>query len=1062
MAETNKPAVKVLESLQEHIKELSCLFEIEEFLSDPEDSLENIFKGIVLTLPSGMQYVDYCFARIIYENVIYDVDNKMPTNWLFTSPIKVRENTVGTLEVYYTKQMPSENQGPFLENEVKLIQTVAERIGHFILHQHLKTLIQDWHSAKKELRRKGEWRILIEMLRKTDRDLFLRIARKMMNHLCWRGVVEADKILGDVADTDTVHLDADGHNQPTLRNSIDIETLSAEIFKVASSHIPEKEIFESVQKWMQEDKASFLVRTLINLESSLGDVSDAVRRFHHLQLDTIELPDATRKGLKVSLVRRFLSDQLEFIKIAKDFVEIKDFIELIPRLIHPERSHGKLGGKSAGLFLAARVLRNESVRYPELNDIKIPRTFHITSDGLHSFMHHNNLEDVTEQKYKDIEQARLEYPHILHLFKSSHFPPDIVQGVSMALDEFGEVPLIVRSSSLLEDRLGSAFSGKYSSLFLANRGPKSARLEAILDAIAEVYASTFGSDPIEYRAERGLLDFHEEMGILIQEVVGTKVGKYFMPTFAGVAFNNNEFRWSPRIKREDGLVRIVPGLGTRAVDRLSDDFSMLVAPGQPNLRVNVSVDEVIRYSCKMMDVINLENGKFETINAGEFLKKHGAELPGVEKVVSVIKDDHVKSTSLFNLDFEEDDMVVNFEGLIHKGKFIPRMKRIMEVLQENIESPVDIEFASDGHNFFLLQCRPQSYTQGGTPTPIPKDIPENAILFSASKYISNGQVPDITHIVYVDPDKYNAIEDLKNMKEIGRVVGHLNKLLPKRKFILMGPGRWGSRGDIKLGVNVTYSDINNTAMLIEIARKKGNYVPDLSFGTHFFQDLVEASIRYLPLYPDETDNHFNEHFLLHSKNILSEVLPEYAHLEDTIRVIDVNESTNGKILRVYMNADIDSAVSVLSLPSGEKVSEAPKLNVLRDDSSNEDHWRWRYRIAERIAAEIDADRFGVKNFYLFGSSKNATATAVSDIDIMLHVDSTPEQCRDMQTWLDGWSTALDEMNFLRTGFKSEGLLDIHIITDADIARQHSYAKRIDAVTDAAKKMPLPRKTRKDL
>ncbi len=173
-----------------------------------------------------------------------------------------------------------------------------------------------------------------------------------------------------------------------------------------------------------------------------------------------------------------------------------------------------------------------------------------------------------------------------------------MHGLSAALDDFAGVPVIVRSSSLLEDRVGSAFSGKYKSLFLANQGTKKERLAALLDAVAEIYASMFGPDPIEYRQERGLLDFDEQMGILIQEVVGTRNGKYFFPAFAGVAFSKNEFRWSPRITRDDGLVRLVPGLGTRAVDRTSDDYPVLIVPGQPELRVNVAVDEIIRYSPK--------------------------------------------------------------------------------------------------------------------------------------------------------------------------------------------------------------------------------------------------------------------------------------------------------------------------------------------------------------------------------------------------------------------------------------------------------------------------------
>ena len=134
-----------------------------------------------------------------------------------------------------------------------------------------------------------------------------------------------------------------------------------------------------------------------------------------------------------------------------------------------------------------------------------------------------------------------------------------------------------------------------------------------MDAIAEVYASIFGPDPIEYRAERGLLDLHEEMGILVQEVVGQAVGKYFLPACSGVAFSNNEFRWSARISRSDGLIRMVPGLGTRAVDRVADDYPVLIAPGQPSLRANVTVEEVLRYSPRRVDVINLETNSFETV-----------------------------------------------------------------------------------------------------------------------------------------------------------------------------------------------------------------------------------------------------------------------------------------------------------------------------------------------------------------------------------------------------------------------------------------------------------------
>jgi hypothetical protein len=443
------------------------------------------------------------------------------------------------------------------------------------------------------------------------------------------------------------------------------------------------------------------------------------------------------------------------------------------------------------------------------------------------------------------------------------------------LDDFADRPIIVRSSSLLEDRLGAAFSGKYKSLFLANSGDKQHRLAELLDAIAEVYASTFGPDPIEYRAERGLIDAYEEMGIMIQEVVGTDMGQWFLPAFAGVAFSRNEFRWSARIRREDGLVRIVPGLGTRAVDRLKDDYPVLLAPGQPGLRVNVSPEEVLRYSPKKVDVINRASGTFETIDIEGLLRAHGNDYPRAAQILSTLEDGHLRRPVGTNLDFEKDHFVVTFEGLAAETPFMLEIKEVLETLEREMGTPVDIEFASDGEALYLLQCRPQSSPGDATPSPIPRDLPRDRVLFTANQFISNGRVPDLTHVVYVDPAGYSSLPDLESLRTVGRAVGKLNKLLPKRQFALLGPGRWGSRGDIRLGVNVGYADINNTALLVEIARKKGNYLPDLSFGTHFFQDLVEASIRYLPLYPDDAGVVFDERFLIRSENILATLLPEY-------------------------------------------------------------------------------------------------------------------------------------------------------------------------------------------
>ena len=284
--------------------------------------------------------------------------------------------------------------------------------------------------------------------------------------------------------------------------------------------------------------------------------------------------------------------------------------------------------------------------------------------------------------------------------------------------------------------------------------------------------------------------------------------------------------------------------------------------------------------------------------------------------------------------------------------------------------------------------------------------------------------------------------------------------MPKRRFILMGPGRWGSRGDIKMGVQVSYSDINNTAALIEIARKKSNYMPELSFGTHFFQDLVESNIRYLPLYPDNKDIIFNSRFLKRSKNMLAELLPDFAALEEVIKVIDVRQNSGGRVLNITMNADLEEALGYLTHFSGQtqpSFSEAAYMEKQLQperDRYDDRFWRWRFYMAQRLAERLDPNCFGVKGVYLIGSTNNGTAGPGSDIDLVIHFGGQDKQRQELQQWLEGWSLCLSEMNYLKTGYTSEGMLDVHLVSDEDIANKSSFAAKIGSLTDPAHRLKL--------
>lgn len=525
------------------------------------------------------------------------------------------------------------------------------------------------------------------------------------------------------------------------------------------------------------------------------------------------------------------------------------------------------------------------------------------------FIHHNALEEITSLKYLETEGIKAGFPFLQQLFKNSYFPPELIEQLSKILDEVGEKPIIVRSSSLLEDSFGAAFSGKYKSLFLANQGTRKQKLDALLDAISEIYASVFSPDPIIYRKERGLLDFNEEMAILIQEVVGRQIGDFYFPLYAGVAFGYNEFRWSERIEKKDGMARIVFGLGTRAVDRVGDDYPILVSPGKPNLKVNVHPDDIIRYSQRKMDLINLKKGTLETVEAEEIIKNYGNQIPNISNVLSVFDGTSLKVPFGALFDPEKSDSYITFQGLFEKTDFLNVIYEILKTLECALGYPPDVEFACDGDDIYFLQCRPQAVASKEEVVSIPQKFDKERILFYSNRFITSGLIKGLEWIVYVSPEGYDAIQDPASIKEITMIISHINHILPRRKFILIGPGRWGSRGDIKLGVPVKYSDINNTAMLIELSFSKGDYTPELSFGTHFFQDLVEADIRYLPIF-QENNSILNTEIFIKKENELKNLLERFSEYEDVVKVYKTSNIVEGTTLSVYMDGREDKAIAL--------------------------------------------------------------------------------------------------------------------------------------------------------
>lgn len=612
----------------------------------------------------------------------------------------------------------------------------------------------------------------------------------------------------------------------------------------------------------------------------------------------------------VVLIRTMISDQLPYVNIAKRWFTIPDLSEIRLHKI----GAGRIGGKAAGMLLAHRILIEE---LPEelLSCVKKPEYYFIGSNEMYSFFTMNDLEKWNDQKYKDEERMRADYPLILKEFSNSQFPSDIIKKLQDILDQVGNKPLIVRSSSLLEDSFGNSFAGKYESYFLANRGDEKENLAALTNAIAKVYASTLNPDALLYRRNKGLQDYDERMAILIMVVEGNSFRKYFLPDASGVAFSRNLYRWAPQIRREDGFVRLVWGLGTRAVDRVDNDYPRLIALSHPLLRPTPDQRTMARCSQRFVDLLDLEENSFKTEQIHDVLD---ADYPSLRYIAQVNDEGYFSSLRSRLMEKDKSKLVLTFEDLLRRTPFAERMRQFLKILERSYEHPVDLEFTLDidvdkegkpALHFTFLQCRPQSHLSKGKETHIPGHLPKRDIILQTRFMVPQGVVNNISHILFVPPAEYFKLQ-MNERFELARIIGKVNKKLKDKISIFIGPGRWGStNGD--LGIPVGYGDIYNTHALVELSGKDIGAAPEPSLGTHFFQDLLEAHIYPLAIILDDPQSVFQPSFFYHAPNTLADLIPADDTLKERLRVIEVKKYRKNHSLRLVMNEEHGTAIGYL-------------------------------------------------------------------------------------------------------------------------------------------------------
>jgi hypothetical protein len=618
------------------------------------------------------------------------------------------------------------------------------------------------------------------------------------------------------------------------------------------------------------------------------------------------------RALKNELTRFILGDQAAFSELTQKHITLDDLVAVRERLI----GTGRIGGKAAGMLLARRILRDWRGDVDFAAVLEPHDSFYIGSDVFFTFLVNNGLFELRIQLTRSCSLSRQSFDEVEQHFLDGQFPPEIMEQFRNMLDYFGQAPIIVRSSSLMEDSLGNAFAGKYRSEFCANQGSPEERLKAFTHAVKLVYASAVNPDAMAYRQHQGLSESDEQMAILVQRVSGMPYKQYFFPSVAGVGFSRNMYAWSSRIDPNRGMLRMVFGLGTRAVNRPEGDYTRMLALSHPDLRPEIG-DRIARYSQHNVDVLDLGQNILSTLGLAELLGPD-FEYPGIENLASVVSDGMVRDLSGMLASAPAGNIVITFDSLIKHTPFIKTMDRMLDVLEQAYGHPVDIEFTAyvnpaGNVRINLLQCRSLRLPGGSASAEIPRDLPEDKILFQSSQFLGGGTVSGARYLLYVDPEEYGGPipEDMK--RQLGRVIGRLNHLplIADEKVILIGPGRWGS-ANLELGINVGYSDISNIAVLTEVADEKAGRIPELSYGTHFFQDLVESQIIYVAVYPQQKDSYFNREFFTRAPNILNRVLPDANNFSALLRLIDVPEVTGGLLAQLAADSASRKAVCYLA------------------------------------------------------------------------------------------------------------------------------------------------------
>ncbi|MBR4542657.1 MAG: phosphoenolpyruvate synthase [Lachnospiraceae bacterium] len=584
-------------------------------------------------------------------------------------------------------------------------------------------------------------------------------------------------------------------------------------------------------------------------------------------------------------------------KLIKANFKPEDYFEIHSRMV----GTGMIGGKACGMLLSRKIVENN--RPDIFPRIEPHDSFYIGSDVFYAFIVDNGFWDLRIRQRTEEGFFKLADEFAEKLMEGK-FSGRIENEFRRILDYYGSDPFICRSSSILEDGFGNAFAGKYESVFCGNMGTPEERLEEFENAIKEVYASTMNEAALDYRKRRGLEKRDEQMSILVQRVSGSRYDGFFMPCAAGVGYSMSPYRIG-NVKSESGMLRLVMGLGTAAVDRRTGSYPRMVSLGAPSKIIHSTMSDRQQYSQRIVDGVSLESGEVEGFDPLKISEK----FPYYQKKL-LFSHNSDTERMLREQGQKREVLYVSCEGLTKNESLMKDMQDILALIQEHYEYPVDTEYtiniAQDGSYVIdLLQCRPLQLTQDGDKVEFPENVMADQVLLE-TKGVSMGfsRKIKLDAVVYIDPIKYYNMP-YKMKYDIKKALSDANWYYKgkDKKLLLLTPGRICTSSP-ELGVPSTFAEISEFNVIAEVSESKAGYIPELSYGSHIFQDLVEAGILYTAVFEGQSTKSYRPELLRNGaesgsmKRITAEITALSPENEGILKVYDVSDAG------VYLYYDI--------------------------------------------------------------------------------------------------------------------------------------------------------------